>query len=149
VAEFIQRLRDTEVPSRWARKNYPFNQSERPAKDILDRWEAERDRSPRRIHWLPESDKKYLRVYFEVLSRYTREKFKHDEREVEVLEQIRDAIQRDKGTGPAAGGPGGPGTGGSAGTGLAAAPSGPAAGASTRGGGSTGRGSTPAGETSA
>ncbi|PYP83969.1 MAG: hypothetical protein DMG65_23300 [Candidatus Angelobacter sp. Gp1-AA117] len=41
---------------------------------------------------LPHEDKKYLRVYYEVLERFPREKFRHDERQIEVLEDIRDSI---------------------------------------------------------
>jgi hypothetical protein len=41
----------------------------------------------------PAEDKKYLRVYYEVLERFPREKFYHGERQIEVLEEIRDRIQ--------------------------------------------------------
>ena len=41
-----------------------------------------------------DEDKKYLRVYFEVLERYPREEFRHSERQVEVLEEIRDELAR-------------------------------------------------------
>jgi len=40
----------------------------------------------------PHEDKKYLRVYYEVLERFPREKFRHDERQIEVLEDIRDRL---------------------------------------------------------
>ncbi|MGC2696631.1 MAG: hypothetical protein WA738_12665 [Candidatus Angelobacter sp.] len=40
----------------------------------------------------PDEDKKYLRVYLEVLERFPREKFRHDERQIEVLEDIRDRM---------------------------------------------------------
>ncbi|PYP90380.1 MAG: hypothetical protein DMG65_11735 [Candidatus Angelobacter sp. Gp1-AA117] len=40
----------------------------------------------------PPEDKKYLRVFYQVLERYPREKFRHDERQIEVLEEIRDKI---------------------------------------------------------
>jgi hypothetical protein len=45
----------------------------------------------------PHEDKKYLRVYFEVLERFPREKFRHDERQIEVLEDIRDRMPDNKG----------------------------------------------------
>lgn len=95
VAEFVQQLSDTSMPMKWKSKNYPANQTEKPRDPSITRkWQEEKDRGgDRRVYWLPEADKKYLRVYYEVLSRYAREKFKHDEREVEVLEQIRDVIQ--------------------------------------------------------
>lgn len=46
-------------------------------------------------HWLtgfPEDDKKYLRVYYEVLERYPREKLKYEERQLEILERIADSL---------------------------------------------------------
>jgi hypothetical protein len=78
IAEFIQRLDDEPVPRQWRDKNYPRNYD-----GVSD---------PRVAH-IDEGDKKYLRVYYEVLTRYSREEFHHDEREVEVLEEIRDAIE--------------------------------------------------------
>jgi hypothetical protein len=33
------------------------------------------------------------RIFFEVLDRFSREKFKHDERQIEALEQIRDRMK--------------------------------------------------------
>jgi len=45
---------------------------------------------------LPHEDKKYLRVFFQVLERYPREKFRHDERQIEVLEEIRDRMPQAK-----------------------------------------------------
>jgi hypothetical protein len=105
VAEFIQRLAQTEIPPKWARKEYPRTQGEKDApKEIRDKWEAEKGTKTPLVYWLPEGDKKFLRVYFEVLSRYARERFRHDEREVEVLEEIRDAIRRrDDGAGTSTG----------------------------------------------
>src|ERR1041385_736967 len=76
IAEFIQRLgkRKTRVPEEW--KNYPPEENPDRGGDIL--------------LGFPENDKKYLRVYFEVLDRYERESFKYEERQIEVLEEIRD-----------------------------------------------------------
>lgn len=94
IAEFIQHLGDTSLPPKWRNKNYPANQAEQPGDPaIVRKWQDEKARGgDRRVHWLPEGDKKFLRVYYEVLARYTRERFKHDERQIEVLEQIRDGI---------------------------------------------------------
>jgi len=39
-----------------------------------------------------EEDKKYLRVYYEVLQRFPREKFKYEEDQIRVLRQIRDHL---------------------------------------------------------
>lgn len=108
IAEFIQQLNETVLPSKWVTKGYPFGEAEKPRDPEIGRkWQQESGGRPseRRVYWLPEGDKKFLRVYYEVLARYTREKFRHDEREVEVLEQIRDVIQdcREKGVAPGQG----------------------------------------------
>jgi hypothetical protein len=78
IAEFIQRLaeRKTRVPTKW--KKYPP--------------EDKRYRDGNILLGFPENDKKYLRVYFEVLDRYDRESFRYEERQIEVLEEIRDRI---------------------------------------------------------
>ncbi len=92
VAEFIQALDHTVVPHKWMAKHYPPGRREH----------IEHGNRVFYIHSLPEDDKKYLRVYFEVLQRYTREKFRHDEREVEELENIRRILdQRLQGPGGA------------------------------------------------
>jgi hypothetical protein len=78
VAEFMQALErgETEVPRRWREKNYPSGDCTSDGK----------------LKKLPEDDKKYLRVYYEVLDRYPREKFKYEENQIRVLEQIRDKM---------------------------------------------------------
>jgi hypothetical protein len=78
TAEFIQELRKEEipVPPKWRVKNYP------PAEFVQDG----------KLLGLPDEDKKYLRVYYEVLERYPREEFKYEEQQIRVLEQIRDKI---------------------------------------------------------
>ena len=82
IAEFIQRLAEkkTLVPSKW--KNYPKNEKDKPPRI-----------EGNKLLGFPEEDKKYLRVYFEVLDRYDREEFKYHERQIEVLEEIRDRIK--------------------------------------------------------
>jgi hypothetical protein len=82
IAEFIQNLPDESIPQKWADKNYPPVREESPPVS----------RRPGMIHALPEDDKKYLRVYYEVLERYARERFRYEERQIEVLEQIRDRL---------------------------------------------------------
>jgi hypothetical protein len=78
VAEFIQGLAHepyTRVPPRWGQKY--------PGKDYRD---------GEFLKGLPDDDKKYLRVFYEVLDRYPRERFKYEERQIEVLEEIRDNL---------------------------------------------------------
>ncbi len=41
---------------------------------------------------LRHSEKKYLRVYYEILKRYPREKFKFEEKQIEVLREIKDCL---------------------------------------------------------
>jgi WD40 repeat protein len=83
VAEFIQMLGRGEmrVPHKWAEKGYPGGGHVR---DGL-------------LLGLRDSDKKYLRVYYEVMDRYPREKFKYEEQQIRVLEQIRNELRRKSG----------------------------------------------------
>jgi len=78
IAEFIQELGrgETIVPKKWEEKGYP------PAKYVRDG----------KLIGLKEDDKKYLRLYYEVLERYPREKFKYEEQQIRVLEEIRDKL---------------------------------------------------------
>jgi hypothetical protein len=78
VAEFIQGLaaRKTTVPAKWG-KTYPEGYRQG---DVLI--------------GLPDEDKKYLRVYFEVMDRYPREKFKFEEGQISVLEGIREELSK-------------------------------------------------------
>lgn len=78
IADFMGRLAETPVPQKWIDKKYPreFANKLNPM-----------------IGSLESADKKYLRVYFEILDRYPREEFHYQERQVEVLEEIREAIK--------------------------------------------------------
>lgn len=80
IAEFIQDLQKglTSVPQKWRDKNYP------PREFIQGDC----------LNGVPHEDKKYLRVYYEVLERYPREKFKYEEQQIKVLEDIRDTLER-------------------------------------------------------
>lgn len=82
VAQFIQNLADrkTKVPPKW--NGYPQNR-DAPARPYRD---------GDILLGLPEEDKKYLRVYFEVLSRYEREDAEFEQRQIDVLKEIRDRI---------------------------------------------------------
>jgi len=109
IAEFIQRLQTGEVraPLKWRKDGKRYPDDVKPPD-----W---------KVLKLPEEDKKYLRVYYEVLDRYVREKFKYEEEQVDVLREIRDRLKPPSGsaTGGASGGTGaGPGGGGHAGGGM-------------------------------
>jgi hypothetical protein len=107
IAEFIQRLDREELPEKWRKKGYPRKYADGDKKDgkyYIGRLDDEQD-------------KKYLRVYFEVLERYVREEDEDDE--VDVLREIRDAIKAlPSGTGTGGGTGTGTGSGGSAGGGT-------------------------------
>jgi hypothetical protein len=81
IAQFIQGLDHIAVPAAWGggkdKKVKPAYPKGARYKD--GRWV---------IHELDEDDKKYLRVYFEVLERYKREKFNHKKRQIKVLKEI-------------------------------------------------------------
>jgi hypothetical protein len=78
AAEFIQELKrgETGVPTKWKDKGYPKDEH----------------RHNGNLTGLPDEDKKYLRVFYEVLERYPREKFKYEEQQIRVLEEIRDKM---------------------------------------------------------
>jgi hypothetical protein len=120
VAEFIQRLglRPPLVrfPKRWvAKANYhkyslpkDWEETERrrpkPSEDLAAKGKSEEKKPYEPVepkyepYWLigfPEDDKKYLRVYYEVLERYPREKLRYEERQLEILEKIADGVTKD------------------------------------------------------
>lgn len=80
IAEFIQQINGAPVavPPGW--KNYPGSPYSQGG----------------RLSGFPPEDKKYLRVYYEVLERYTREKFRYEEEQIDVLKEIRDCICEEK-----------------------------------------------------
>ena len=80
VAQFIQNLSTTKIPDKWKEKNYPDNKK-KPRPDDGN------------IHWLPEDDKKYIRVYYEILDTYCREPFDYEGQQIKVLEEIRDNLK--------------------------------------------------------
>jgi len=85
IAEFVQSLGRCEVrvPSKWTKgaDRYPGNDKNRDTYISGDHLIA-----------LPEHDKKYLRVYYEVMERYPREKFRYEETQIDVLREIRDQM---------------------------------------------------------
>lgn len=105
IAEFIQNLAagKTSIPSKW-NDGYPND------KDKDGNYKYRKDGM---LIGLPEDDKKYLRVYYEVLDRYVREEFRYEEDQIDVLKEIRDAIrQKEQGGASASGGSGSSGSGG-------------------------------------
>jgi hypothetical protein len=114
IAEFVQTLRNEDasvrrVPDRLAKYLISTRKQEltpaqiaaqaaiAPGAGVVVDWEYldERREVATRQYLLkhfPEKDKKYLRLFFEVLDRFPREDFKHEERQIEVLEQIRDKM---------------------------------------------------------
>jgi hypothetical protein len=109
IAHFIQRLskdKDIEVPRNW--EDYP----EEEFIEIRDnrRW----------LTGFKEEDKKYLRVFYEVLERYPRERLKYEEEQIDILKEISATLKRER---PATGGTSG--TGGTPGTGGPTAYGGP------------------------
>jgi hypothetical protein len=89
TAEFIQRLgeKKTPVPRRW--KDYPPEKS----KDGHITY-VTMVNNRKVLVGLPDDDKKFLRVYLEVLDRYPREESKYDKDQVDVLRGIREAVER-------------------------------------------------------
>lgn len=85
VAEFIQELGkgETRAPSEWPRDD------QKKPKYPKDPDALEEKKGVWYLKGFPEKDKKYLRVYYEVLDRYVREE---EDDEVVVLKEIRDAI---------------------------------------------------------
>ncbi len=78
IAHFIQRLKDDKdikVPKGW--EDYAEIQKYIEAKG-----------NDRILTGFPEDDKKYLRVFYEVLDRYPRERFKYEEEQIDILRDI-------------------------------------------------------------
>lgn len=59
-------------------------------------WKIAQLQSEGKLKGIPDKDKKYLRVYYEVLDRYPRERFKYEEEQIDVLKQIRDKLPGSK-----------------------------------------------------
>jgi hypothetical protein len=99
IAQFIQRLQHEDtpelqvrVPAKW--KDYPPYE--------------ERYRVGDTLKGLPDDDKKYLRVFYEVLERYPRERFKYEEEQIDILKEISATLRRERGAAGGASGAGGP-----------------------------------------
>jgi hypothetical protein len=87
IAQFIQDLgkHETKIPDKWG--DYPD-----------DKYEDGRlkYRQGKILTGLPEDDKKHLRIYYEVLERYPRERFKYEEEQIDILRDISRTL-RDRG----------------------------------------------------
>jgi beta-mannanase len=72
VAEFMERAKEggVPVPAKWQRLSYP------PSKPGIQGWV------------IPEEDRQYVRMYFEVVQRIEREKAEYDREQVKVLREI-------------------------------------------------------------
>jgi len=80
TAEFMEdlRTRGRRIPTKWRDTTYPPG-----FRDIPDAGS---------FNGIPEEDKKYLRVSYEVLERYPRERFKYEEQQIKILGDIRDNL---------------------------------------------------------
>jgi hypothetical protein len=83
VAEFIQSLakKETKIPPKCGEKYPPRHHKPPYREDGI-------------LLGFPEDDKKYLRVYYEVLERYPREKLYFEDRQLEVLEDIASGVNK-------------------------------------------------------
>ena len=81
IAEFIQKMsrREVKLPAKW--KKYP------PASDIFTAPDG-----TQYVTGLPDQDKRFLRVYVQVLATYDRERTYYERDQIKVLEQIRDRL---------------------------------------------------------
>jgi hypothetical protein len=91
VADFIQHLKKhgEKIPPKWG-DTYPpvtFRGEYSGGQWVQD------DRGLY-FNGFREEDRKYLRVSFEVLERYPRERFKYEEQQIKILEEMRDTFQR-------------------------------------------------------
>jgi len=77
IAEFIQPMSRGEVrqPGKWKEKNYPPGSK---GGNVMS---------------LPDKDKRFLRVYCQVLDTYERERMNYERDQIDVLKEIRDAIK--------------------------------------------------------
>lgn len=79
VAEFMKTLQDKgrQIPTKWP-STYPKGFRDQPADGLFN--------------GLPDEDKKYLRVSYEVVERYPRERLKYEENQLKILEDIATGI---------------------------------------------------------
>jgi hypothetical protein len=85
IAEFIQKMSRQEVrqPGKWAEKNYPSK---------VGGGMVVAGSSGNSVIALPDPDKRFLRVYVQVLATYDRERTYYERDQIKVLEEIRDRL---------------------------------------------------------
>lgn len=103
IAEFIQQLGQCkiQVPGKWIEKRYPNPKKfwrvdchTAGGREVDDIEETCNKNIPIYLIGLPEDDKKFLRLYSQQLASYQRQDPKYAERQIEVLEQIRDNLRQ-------------------------------------------------------
>lgn len=107
IAEFIQKLghRRVEVPRKWLDNNYPdgadgldhirIGEETHPPESWKDVREARRAHKRIYLWSLPEPDKKYLRLFSQVLAEYTREEPEYDRLQIKYLKEIAHNLRPD------------------------------------------------------
>ena len=98
IAEFVQQMGQCLVPvpqkwraKRFAKKYWKLNCPEEPTEAQID--DAIEHNKPIYLTGLDEDDKKFLRLFSQQMASYQRQDPKYEERQIEVLEQIRDRIR--------------------------------------------------------
>ena len=91
TAEFAQHLeeRGERIPHKWG-DVYPPKHHRGYFDETTHKWVP--DPTGKYFNGLPQEDKKYLRLSYEVLERYPRERFKYEEQQIKILEQMRDKM---------------------------------------------------------
>ena len=89
IAEFVQKMRNGQVaqPPKWRGANYP------PPKEDDGSARAQGGN----VLELPDQDKRFLRVFCQVLDVYDREKMNYERQQVDVLGEIRDELRKLRG----------------------------------------------------
>jgi hypothetical protein len=110
ISEFIQAMKDGHGEKR------KFKISDKWGKALVGKAKEDQDAGLEKhqyvtvegnryyIRDVPHDDKKFLRLFFEVLDRFPREDLHYEERQIEVLEQIRDKMSPHGGGGASQGG---------------------------------------------
>jgi hypothetical protein len=92
TAEFAKHLLEhgERIPQKWG-DTYPPKEF-RGTRDSDGNFVKQED--GKFFNGVRDEDKKYLRVSYEVLERYPRERFKYEEQQIKILEEMRDRMPR-------------------------------------------------------